>query len=66
MYGGAARNVEEYRGTALVGVALTCAFGRVDVYVFTSGGGEVQDFSLGTGEEYGVMPVLAEEVFCRA
>lgn len=51
MYGGAARNVEEYRGTALVGVAHSCAFGRVDTYVFTSGGGEVQDLSLGTGEE---------------
>lgn len=66
MYGGAARNVEEYRGTALVGVAHGCAFGRVDAYVFSNGGGEVQDFSLGTGEEKGVMPVWAEEVFCRA
>lgn len=51
MYGGAARNVEEYSGTALVGVAHGCAFGRVGAYVFTSGGGEVQDFSLGTGDE---------------
>lgn len=51
MYGGAARNVDEYRGTALVGVAQGCAFGRVDTYVFTSGSGEVQDFSFGTGEE---------------
>ncbi len=51
MYGGAARNVEEYRGTALVGVAHSCALGSVDTYVFTSGGGEVQDLSLGTGEE---------------
>lgn len=51
MYGGAARNVEEYRGTALVGVAHGCTFGRVDVYVFTSGGGEVQDFRCGAGEE---------------
>lgn len=48
MYGGAARNVEEYRGTALVGVAHVCVFGRVDA---ESGGGEVQDFKYGTGEE---------------
>ena len=51
MYGGAARNVEEYRGTALVGVAHGCAFGRVDAYVFTSEGGEVHDLRFGTGEE---------------
>ena len=51
MYGGAARNVEEYSGTALVGVVHDCVFGRVGAYVFTSGGGEVQDFSLVTGDE---------------
>lgn len=51
MYGGAARKVEEYSGTALVGVALACAFRRAGAYVFTSGGDEVQDFSLGTGDE---------------
>lgn len=51
MYGGAARKVEEYSGTVLVGVAHGCAFGRVDAYVFTSGGGEVQDLSFGTGEQ---------------
>lgn len=63
MYGGAARNVEEYSGTALVGVAHGCVFGRVGAYVFTSGGGEVQVFILGTGEEKGFIPVLAAEIF---
>lgn len=51
MYGGAARKVEEYGGTAFVGVAEDCAFARAGAYVFTREGGEVQDFILGTGDE---------------
>lgn len=50
MYGGAARKVKEYGGTALVGVAEDCAFAREGAYVFTREGGEVQDFILGTGD----------------
>lgn len=51
MYGGAARNVEEYKGAVLVGVAHCCTIGRIDELVFTSRGGDVQDLSFGTGEE---------------